>query len=52
MEEVFYNRDGEALDQIAQRDSGSPIPGDIQGQVGWGSEQLDLAVRPRSLQRI
>ena len=29
--------------QIAQRSSGGPIPGDIQGQVGQGSEQPDLS---------
>jgi len=28
--------------QIAQRCSGGPIPGDIQGQVGWGFEQSGL----------
>ena len=30
---------GETLAQIAQRSSGGPIPGNIQGQVGQGSEQ-------------
>jgi len=33
---------GEALEQVAQRDSGGPIPENIQGQVGWGSEQPGL----------
>ncbi|KAK4824174.1 hypothetical protein QYF61_011471 [Mycteria americana] len=37
--EIFYNEGGEAPEQ---RGSGGPIPGDIQGQVGWGSEQSDL----------
>ena len=30
------------LEQIAQRGSGGPIPGNTQGQVGWGSEQSGL----------
>ena len=33
---------GEILAQIAQRGSGGPIPGNIQGQVGWGYEQPGL----------
>jgi len=37
-----YHRAGEALAQVAQRGSGGPIPGNIQGQVGWGSEQPGL----------
>ena len=41
-EEIFYNEGGETLAQVAQRGSGGPIPGNIQGQVGWGSEQHDL----------
>ena len=41
-EEVFYTEGGETLAQVAQRGGRSPIPGNIQGQVGWGSEQLDL----------
>jgi len=36
--------DREKLEQVAQRGGGCPTPGDIQGQAGWGSEQLDLAV--------
>ncbi|KAK4817366.1 hypothetical protein QYF61_011113 [Mycteria americana] len=28
--------------EVSQRGSGGPIPGNIQGQVGWGSEQPDL----------
>ncbi|KAK4816181.1 hypothetical protein QYF61_012471 [Mycteria americana] len=32
----------ETLAQIAQRGGRRPIPGNIQGQVGWGSEQPDL----------
>jgi len=30
---------------LAQRDGGCPIPGNIQGQAGWGSElQMELWV--------
>jgi len=32
----------ETLEQIAQSSSGGPITGNIQGQVGWGSEQAGL----------
>ena len=39
---ILYNEGGETLEQVAQRGSGGPIPGDIQAQVGWGSEQHDL----------
>jgi len=41
-EEIFYREDGETLEQAAQRGSGGPIPRNIQGQVGQGSEQPDL----------
>ena len=34
----FYYKCGEALAQIAQRGCGYPIPGDIQGEAGPGSE--------------
>ena len=39
-EEAFYSKGDEALAQVVQRDGGCPIPGDTQGQAGWGSEQL------------
>ena len=42
-EEIFYHGGDETLAQIAQRGSGGAIPGNIQGQVGQGSEQLGLA---------
>ena len=32
----------EALEQVAQRGCGCPIPGSVQGQVGWGFEQPGL----------
>ena len=41
-EEIFYDEGGEALAQIAQRGGQCSIPGNIQGQVGQGSEQPDL----------
>jgi len=41
-EKIFYSKGGETLEQIAQRSSGGPIPGNIQGQVGRGSEQPRL----------
>ena len=41
-EEIFYHEGSKTLAQIAQRGNGGPIPGNIQGQVGWGSEQPGL----------
>jgi len=38
---LFYTEDGKAPEQIAQRGSGGPIPGNVQGQAGWGSEHPD-----------
>jgi len=38
-----YSKGGGTLVQVAQRGGRCPIPGNIQGQVGWGSEQPDLA---------
>jgi len=40
----FYNQGGEALAQVAHGGGGCPIPGDTQGQAGWGSQQPDVAV--------
>ena len=37
----FYGEGGETLAQVAQRSCRCPIPGNIQGQVGRGSEQPD-----------
>lgn len=39
-EEMFHNEDGETWEQIAQRGGLCPIPRNIQGQAGEGSEQL------------
>ena len=38
----FYNKPGETLEQVAQRSCGCPIAGNVQGQAGWGFEQLGL----------
>ena len=40
--EFFTMLVSEALDQVVQRGGRCPTPGNIQGQVGWGSEQPDL----------
>ena len=39
----FYNEGCEALEWIAQRGGWCPLPGGVQGQVGQGSEQPNLA---------
>ena len=39
----FQSKDGEALEQISQRDCGHPDSEGIQGQAGWGPGQPDLA---------
>ena len=36
----FYGECGEALAEAAQRGGGCPVPGDIEGQSGPGSEHL------------
>jgi len=41
--EISDNEGGETLVQAARRGGRCPIHGNIQGQVGWGSEQPDLA---------
>jgi len=41
-EEILSYEGGEALAQVPQRGSGGPIPGNVQAQVGWGSEQPGL----------
>jgi len=32
------------LEQTAHRGCGCPVPGGVQGQVGWGPGQRDLAL--------
>jgi len=39
---LFYLEGDETLAQVAQRGGRCPIPGRVQGQVGWGSEQPGL----------
>lgn len=41
-QEFFYGEGGETSAQIDQRDGGCSIPGNVQDQVGWESEQPDL----------
>ena len=36
---VVTNSVGEVLAQAAQRGCGCPVPGGVQGQVGWGPGQ-------------
>ena len=40
----FFTQGGDALEQVAQRGCGCPIPGGIQGQAGCGSGQPGLVV--------
>jgi len=35
---MFYNEGGQMLEQVAHRSCGLPITGNVQGQVGRGSE--------------
>ena len=39
----LYSKGGEALEQVVWKRCGRPILGEVQGQVGWGSEHPDLA---------
>jgi len=41
-EEILHHEDGETLAQGAQGSCGCPLPGRVQGQVGWSSEQPGL----------
>ena len=41
-EEILHYEGGEALEQVAKWSCGYPLPGTVQGQVGWGFEQPDL----------
>jgi len=43
-ENILYNKDREVLAQVVQRGGVCPVPGDIQGQSGQGSEQPDWDV--------
>ena len=39
---IFYYEGGETVEQVAQRSSGCPIMGSVQGEVGRGFEKPDL----------
>jgi len=38
----FFTMNGESPAQVSQKGGRCPIPGNVQGQAGWGSEQRDL----------
>ena len=40
--EIICYEGAEALDQVAHRSYGCPIPGSVEGQVGWGFEKSGL----------
>ena len=42
--EVLYRESGEVLELAAQRGCGCPVPGGVQGQVGWGPGQPGLVL--------
>ena len=42
--EIVDQESGEVLEQAAQRGYGCPIPGGVQGQVGWGPGQPGLVL--------
>jgi len=37
---MIYYEDGEAMEQVAQRSCVCPLPGGVQGQVGWPLSKL------------
>jgi len=41
-EEIPHHEGGETLEQAAQRSCGCPLPGRVQGQLGWSSEHPGL----------
>jgi len=41
-EEILHHEGGETPEQVAQRSCGCPLPGSVQGQVGWSFEQPGL----------
>jgi len=40
--EILHYEGGETLEQVAQRSCGCTLPGRVQGQFGWSSEQHGL----------
>jgi len=43
-EKFFTEKSGEVLEQAAQRGCGCPVPGGVQGQVGWSPVQPCLVL--------
>lgn len=43
-DQVFYSKSAKALEQVAWRGGGCPIPEDIRGHNGPGSKQPDVDV--------
>lgn len=39
---MFCDDSGKTLAEVAQRNGGCPVPGNIHRQIGQGSEQADL----------
>jgi len=39
LEEILHHEGDETPAKVAQRSCGCPLPGSVQGQVGWSSEQ-------------
>ena len=48
--QLFYNKGGEALERVAQRGGGCPIPGNTQGQAGGALSTWWCSRCPYSLQ--
>ena len=42
--EVLYYESGEVMEQDAHRGCGCPVPGGVQGQVGWIPGQPSLVL--------
>ena len=40
----FFTRSVEVLERAAQRGCGCPVPGGVQGQLGWGPVQPDVVL--------
>jgi len=40
--EILHSEYGEAVEQVAQRSCGCPLPGSVPGQAGWSFEQPRL----------
>ena len=42
----FHSDGGEVLEQVTQKGCGCPVPGSVQGQVGWVHKKSDLGIDP------